>query len=260
VLYGAARGLTAGGSQRWSQDSPGVAGRAETGDGFGSSLVIADFDGDRRDDLAVGVPVETLAAVAEAAGAVNVVYGSATGLTAVGNQLWSQDTPGVAGTSQPRELFGEALAAGDLDGDGRADLAIGVPSQSIGDPGDFVPEAGIVQVLPGSAGGLTATGSRSWSQDSPGVPGTAEGSDRFGSSLAAGDFDADRRADLAVGSPGEAIRGRFGAGAVHVLRGTPRGLTAAGSRRWSPAGPAVAGTPERLAFFGWTLAAPGGRP
>jgi hypothetical protein len=35
-------------------------------------------------------------------------------------------------------------------------------------------------VLPGSAGGLTRTGGRLFTQNSPGVPGTAETFDLFG--------------------------------------------------------------------------------
>ena len=82
----------------------------------------------------------------------------------------------------------------------------------------------------------------------------AEGSDRFGSALAAGDFNADRRADLAVGVPGETLGGAFGAGAVNVLYGSAGGLTAAGSQLWSQATPGVAGIAEAGDFFGQTLA------
>jgi FG-GAP repeat len=173
LLYGSAAGLTATGSQLWSQDSPGVAGGAEGFDVFGGALADGDFNADGRADLAVGAWGEN-----SAAGVVHVLYGSAAGLTATGSQLWSQDSPGVAGGPEGADFFGQAVAAGDFDGDAHAELAVGAPGENN--------SAGVVHVLRGSAARLTATGSQLWSQDSPGVAGTAEGGDRFGDTLAAG--------------------------------------------------------------------------
>src|SRR4051812_4533415 len=62
------------------------------------------------------------------------------------------------------------MSGSDFDNDGFDDLAIGVPSDDVGG----VVDAGQVNVLRGSAGGLTAAGAQLWNQDSPGVPGTAE--------------------------------------------------------------------------------------
>src|SRR5829696_4809956 len=174
VLYGSGTGLTATGSQLWSQDSPGIAGAPEAGDIFGFALAAGDFNGDTRADLAIGAPGEN-----SFAGVVHVLYGSGTGLTATGSQLWSQDSPGIAGAAEPDDIFGEALAAGDFNGDGAADLAIGASGEN-----SF---AGVVHALYGSATvGLTATGSQVWSQDSPGIAGGAEAFDVFGETLAAG--------------------------------------------------------------------------
>jgi len=255
VLYGSAGGLTAAGNQQWFQDSPGVAGVSEAQDFLGSALAAADYDGDGRADLAAGAPGETLAVVAVAAGAVNVLYGSAGGLTATGNQVWSQDSPGVANITQPRDLFGSALAAGDVNGDGRAELAVGVPGETFDDPPSFIAEHGVVHVLVGSPGGLTGTGSQLWSQDSAGIADQAEDGDRLGSALATGDFNGDGPADLAMGAPGENLNSGFGSGVVHVLPGSGAGLTATGSQLWSQDSPGVAGAPEFLDFFGQTLAA-----
>jgi hypothetical protein len=255
VLYGSAGGLTAAGNQVWSQDSLGVAGIAETQDFLGSAVAAGDFNGDGRADLAAGAPGETLAVVAVAAGAVNVLYGSAGGLTATGNQVWSQDSPGVANITQPRDLFGSALAAGDVNGDGRAELAVGVPGETFDDPPSFIAEHGVVHVLVGSPGGLTGTGSQLWSQDSAGIADQAEDGDRLGSALATGDFNGDGPADLAMGAPGENLNSGFGSGVVHVLPGSGAGLTATGSQLWSQDSPGVAGAPEFLDFFGQTLAA-----
>src|SRR5438034_2997275 len=69
--------------------------RAATGEapairhGIGPSLK-ADFNGDGFADLALSAFAEDVGTV-ENAGVVHVLYGSAAGLTATNNQLWSQD-------------------------------------------------------------------------------------------------------------------------------------------------------------------------
>jgi hypothetical protein len=68
------------------------------------------------------------------------------------------------------------LAAGDFNNDGFADLAAGAAGEAVGS----AQGAGAVSVLPGSAGGLTATGGQLFTQNSPGVPGVAEAFDLFG--------------------------------------------------------------------------------
>jgi FG-GAP repeat len=72
---------------------------------------------------------------------------------------------------------------GDFNGDGFADLAIGVPGEDIGDFPSIYEDAGAVNVLHGSAAGLTAAGDQQFSQATPGVQGVAEVDDRFGSGL-----------------------------------------------------------------------------
>jgi hypothetical protein len=61
----------------------------------GAGSVRADFNGDGRDDLAVGAPLEDLGGLTEA-GQVTVIYGSAAGLDTSTSQLWNQDSPGIA--------------------------------------------------------------------------------------------------------------------------------------------------------------------
>jgi FG-GAP repeat len=67
----------------------------------------ADFNNDGFADLAVGVPRESVGTITNA-GAVSVLYGSATGLSAAGNQLWHQDSAGVADVAEDGDHFGTA--------------------------------------------------------------------------------------------------------------------------------------------------------
>jgi FG-GAP repeat len=84
------------------------------------------------------VPGEDIGSATNA-GAVNVIYGSGAGLHALlspSNQFWTQDTADVNDASQTFDSFGSSLSAGDFNGDGRDDLAIGVPQESLGSVGN----------------------------------------------------------------------------------------------------------------------------
>ncbi len=256
VLYGSSSGLRVSGDQSWHQNSSGVHGVAEFNDRVGSALAAGDFDNDGFDDLAIGAPGEAVGSLLNA-GAVNVLYGSSSKLTASGNQLWYQDVSGVEGVSEIGDAFGDALAAGDFNDDGRDDLAIGAPGEAVGSRA----AAGAVNVLYGSGNGLDAAGDQLWYQDVAGVNGVAEAGDRFGSALAAGDLTGDGRDDLAVGVPGEGIGSRVSAGALNILFGlNGHDLSATGDQLWhqnyiDPTGLAVAGGSEVGDRFGAALAA-----
>jgi hypothetical protein len=139
----------------------------------------SDFNGDGKDDLAIGVNDESVGSI-QGAGAVNVIYGSSSGLTATGDQLWTQDVSGVEGTAGVDDLFGSVLGTGDFDGNGSADLAIGTFHDDVG----TIKDAGSVNVLYGSSSsGLSASNDQLWNQDVSGVEETAEPSDFFGFAL-----------------------------------------------------------------------------
>jgi hypothetical protein len=203
----------------------------------GAELARADFDDDGFVDLAVGIPGEDVEAH-DGAGAVVVLYGSDAGLTGAGAQLFHQDLPGIADRAEAGDAFGAALAGGDFNDDGFADLAVGIPGEDQGLSVDL----GAVYLLFGTAGGLTAAGSH-------GLFTEAEPGDRFGAALAAGLFDGDGFVDLAAGLPGTDVRGAADAGSVVMI------ASAGDSDHRFLQGPVVGGTAEPGDRFGAALAA-----
>ena len=167
--------------------------------GFGVAA-LGDVDGDGLCDLAVGAP-----GGASGLGQVFVYLGSSAGLRPVPAAVL---TGPDAATSQ----FGATVAAaGDVDGDGFADLLVGAYQGS---------GTGRAYVYRGSAAGIATT--PSWAL-APG--GTAAA--RFGVSVAgAGDVDGDGFADLLVGA--DLTGGNTGA--VHLFRGSAAGLGSAATR------------------------------
>jgi hypothetical protein len=241
VIYSSAAGLSKSGNEVWYQNTPDVSGAAEAMDLFGGALVSGDFNGDDVDDLAVGARGEDVGEVANA-GAVNIVYGSNAGLTAVDGQLLTQEELGAG------DRFGTALAAGDFNGDGHDDLAVGAPSEEIGS----VAGVGVVDVFDGSPDGLSETG-ESWQQGaSLGDP--AESGDNFGQVLTAGNLGSGSQDDLVVGVPFEEVSAGNSHGAVHVVYGSIEGLSSSGSQFWHQNVAGIADTAEPLDRFGWSLA------
>ncbi|MFJ6298037.1 esterase [Streptomyces griseoviridis] len=356
VQYGAARGIgtatgaRAGRTAVFGQDTPGVPGTAEAGDGFGSAVATGDLDGDGYDDAIVAAPGEDVGAVQDA-GRVTVLFGSRTGLGAARSVTFGAATPragdrfglsvaaarltgatpgdvlavadrrgadlftwsagvlkatgrvdtdvapgderiepaslttgdydadgyadlvvsgrsleedgsgraavyngGAGGLRYARDLpGGPATASGDIDNDGYDDLVFGRPDR----PEDIYEPltGGTVLVYLGSANGFQdlddlGTPAQVWAQYSPGVPGTAELGDAFGADVSLADVDGDGHADLAVGVPGEDIGTVRDAGAVVVLRGTARGLTATGAVSFNQGSANVPGTVEKDDRFG----------
>jgi hypothetical protein len=122
---------------------------------------------------------------------VNVIYGSPDGLsiTFVPDQFWHQNSPNIEEVASEEEMFGYAITAGDYNGDGYGDLAIGVIREDVNH--DTIDRAGVVQIIYGSSEGLSATEAddgtgrpdQIWYQNSPNVEGVSEVDDFFGSSL-----------------------------------------------------------------------------
>ncbi|MFC9278096.1 hypothetical protein [Streptomyces collinus] len=202
----------------------------------GTVSAVGDIDKDGYADIAIGNPAETSADPAGAKGGkVTVVYGGPGGEdTSRAPLVLGQDTPGVPGAAETGDAFGSSVFLGDVDGDGFKDLAIGAPGEDSG--------TGSVTVLRGTASGLTTRSAASYTQNTAGVPGTAEKGDRFGARVLLADHSGDHRAELTVGGPGE----NAGDGAVWSLRGTSAGPTTTGALSFGPSatGLPTAGTPR----------------
>lgn len=135
------------------------------------------------------------------------------------NRLWRAYGTAI-GSSQSGDKFGAALAAADFNGDGYTDVAVGVPGDDIG-----AADAGRVHVFRGTRGGLVPWQSIEQSD----FGGEDERGDGFGTTLAAGDIDADGAADLLVGVPREDVTVAgvtyVDSGAAVLLRGSASGFT-----------------------------------
>ncbi|OEV28997.1 hypothetical protein AN219_18855 [Streptomyces nanshensis] len=208
-----------------------------------ATAVVGDFDKDGKGDLATRtVPGDITEELPYDPGTVKVYYGTADGPSATRTRTITQNSAGVPGTSEKGDQFGARLDAGDVNGDGYADLAAGVPFEAIGKKS----AAGAVVLLKGRSGGLSGTGAQAFHQDTAGIPGVAEAGDRFGGAVRLLDVTKDAKAELAVSAPEE-----NGTGAVWSLRGTSAGLTSAGSLAFNPVD---LGTPAAGAGFGGSFA------
>jgi dienelactone hydrolase len=193
--------------------------RAETREHFGDALAVGDFNCDGADDLAIGAPDRDVRGRLDA-GAVEVVFGDHDDDHLPAASTWRL----VLANRGPLEAvvagaeFGRELAAGDFDGDGCDDLAVGAP-------GDRSTE-GQVHVFYGQGAGdalppLDSASRDLVHRDLAEVPGSGAVGQRFGDHLAAGDLDGDLVDDLAIAVPGDSgIQG-----AVAVVYGGSAGIT-----------------------------------
>jgi hypothetical protein len=242
VQPGSLSGIAGSGGRFMSQDRPAVSGTSQTGGAFASALATGDFNGDGFADVAVGIPGLTIGS-ATSAGSVNVFWGGPDGPRNYDVAGISQATPGIDDVPETGDRFGATVAAGDVNGDGIDDLVIGAPGESVGS----ATSAGLVTIVPGSATGLAMTQSTTITQNTTGLSSVAEPGDTFGTSLAASDVTGDAFADIVVGSPGETT-GASSTGAVTLLRGSAAGILGAGAS--TVTGSAVSNAPH----FGQSVA------
>ncbi|MER6105318.1 FG-GAP-like repeat-containing protein [Streptomyces sp. NPDC001832] len=140
---------------------------------------------------------------------------------------------------------GRSLAAGDINGDGATDLAVGQPSAT---ESGHTAKGGAVTTVFGSATGLTSTGRKTVHQDTTGVPGGGETGDDMGASVSIGDVNLDGYGDILTGAPGEDLTrdgvNRSNAGQVFLIRGSATGPTGTGAVGYSQDTTGIPGSTE----------------
>ncbi|MDI6413583.1 FG-GAP and VCBS repeat-containing protein [Streptomyces albus] len=233
-------------SQFFKGGKSGMSAGAEAQDA--AVATIGDVNGDGYGDVVIRtVPGGVVEDLPYDHGTVKVLYGTANGPSADRTTTLTQNSPGVPGANEEGDEFGASLAAGDVNGDGYADIAVGVPGEDIGSGASGKNTGAVIQLF-GAKGGLSGTGAKNYDQGTAGVPGAVEAEDGFGKAVSLGDTDGDGHDDLAVGAPGEdGTTAEKDAGAVWSLRGSDAGLTTDGVRSW---GPAALGAPAAGAALG----------
>jgi hypothetical protein len=177
VFHGSAAGLS---------PTPALVLTGGVADDYGYSVGAAgDVNGDGYDDVIIGAPER--AALFADQGAAMVHYGSAAGLSPTA--AWT-----ILGSNGTQLLGSSVAGAGDVNGDGYADVIVGVPWF----PGfPRTPEfVGRAMVFTGSANGLSIA--PAWS-----TTGRVEFGNLGRAVAAAGDTDGDGFDDVAIGVPFE---------------------------------------------------------
>lgn len=196
---------------------------ASQGDNLGLSVAAADLNGDGVDDLIVGAPGVTAGAdLRTDQGRVYVFFGSA---VLRGSADLALDEPGFDFVLTGAEGFsrvGQALATGDVNGDGVTDLLAGSPfagREPGSPPGGPRTEVGAVYVIFGSS---ALGGELNIAFDDADF--TITGEERFGQlglAVAAGDVNGDGVDDVITAAPLKDVAGVTDAGEVYIFYGSP---------------------------------------
>jgi hypothetical protein len=153
---------------------------------FGWAVALGDVNGDGNTELAVGAPHE---------GPDN--QGRAYLLSTQTGEVVIE----LAAASPSTGLFGSALAAGDVTGDGKAEVVASAPQALVGNSG----AQGRAYLF--SASGLLAT------LDTP----NGQSGAGFGEWITIGDVDGNRRRDIIIGAPFEDVADRTDEGRAYVF-------------------------------------------
>lgn len=180
---------------------------------IGAALATGNFNGDDFADLAIGAP---RANSNNLRGLAYLILGAA---NKAGTKSVAEEANFLTGGSQTASGFGTAVAMGDLDGDGLAELIVSAPGDGFN---NTRPAAGSVTIIRGASAAINGVATTVLGVGAAGDP----FGDALGTSLATGDFNGDGIADLAIGAPGaDAVDSqRDPAGIIYLIYGARTGL------------------------------------
>jgi len=166
-----------------------------------TDLAAGDVTGGRGREVVLGVPTDSH-------GGTVYVYRYVAGKLRFSFKV-NQDSRGVPGHRQ-RDQFGQTVEVLRIGRRKKETIAIGAPAEDDNE--------GRVTLVHGAKRRYSKRGNRAFSLRTPGVPGEADGQERFGETLTSLDHNGDGRFELDVGVPYE------GAGHVLSFRNSRKGL------------------------------------
>lgn len=272
IVPGGLDGPVSGSKKSLTQSSPGVPGASEAGDNWAAATAWGDINGDGHADLAIGAPGEDDATNKDR-GAVTMLYGPD---FTTGTDMQLADD-----FHYPGAKFGSAVAVGDFNADGKADVF----SASTGTGGTWAArfKAGTevggtltsgdtaIAYADAASGDFNRDGYADVAlnyRDQAGIgkvqwfKGTKAGLSRVGSlsvkggrSLAVGDVNGNGYDDLVIGQPYTAESGAFAGGQVTVVPGSATGFTTTGMKTVHQDTSGVPGAAESGDAMGWSVSA-----
>lgn len=254
-----------------TQNSPGVPGSSESGDGFGAATAWGDVNGDGYADLAIGSPGEDDTSGHADRGSVTVMYGPAL------DTGFSYTTSGSVTATGAK--LGSTVAVGDFNGDGKADVFSAGDGQGgswnvrltggATTSGTLTTATGSVAYLDAATGDFNRDGYTDVAlnyRDAGGVSrvvrfaGSASGpakqgvlSVKGGRSIAAADFTLDGYDDIVIGQPYTSESGAYKGGQVTMLLGASTGFTTTGMKTIDQDTSGVPGAAEDGDAMGWSV-------
>ncbi|MEV1019975.1 FG-GAP-like repeat-containing protein [Streptomyces sp. NPDC050264] len=163
ITFGTADGLVGAKKQTFDQSLPGFYGAQEDGDRLGSCVSVADVTGDGKAEVALGISGEDFGGKTDA-GSFALLQGTADGVTGTGSQVFNQNSADVPGVAEAGDQFGAGCQLLDVNGDGHRDLAVSSTEENA--------QEGAVWSFPGTATGVTATGSIAFNPTDLAAPAT----------------------------------------------------------------------------------------
>jgi hypothetical protein len=175
---------------------------------FGNQVAgLGDVNGDGYSDFVAGAN-GTAPGGREGAGTASIFHGSAAGVAATAALV-------LEGVAAIDGFGGNCGAAGDVDGDGYADVLVGAPGAN--------GTAGAASFFRGSAAGVIAAPARV-------LTGAAPGDGLGGPVAGVGDVNRDGYADVFVSAWASSPRGVMNAGATSLFHGSASGIAASPTR------------------------------